>query len=56
MLKIYLKFFDSERFWVFLLKTKDSLSRKTNVDHGNARSEIEMYSHSVIYAHTETYS
>ena len=51
MLKIYLKFFDSERFWVFLLKTKDSLSRKTDVDHGNAGSEIEMCSHNVIYAH-----
>ena len=53
MLKIYLEFFDSEMFWVLLLKTKDSLSRKTNVDHGNARSGIEMCSHYVIYMPTQ---
>lgn len=53
MLKIYLEFLDSEMFWVFLLKTKDSLSRKTNVDHGNARSGIEMCSHYVIYMPTQ---
>lgn len=44
--------FLTERFWVFLLKTKDSLSRKTNVDLGNARSGIEMCSHNVIYVST----